>query len=112
MFVLSFAWLWLFVVELARGLTQAQERWVLIIWGTFILEFLIKLFLAPRKLKYIKNNGLTILAPSGTKRCMPVAPEVLQKLVAPALSSTSFVASATSTTSSKEFSPGSRSSTR
>lgn len=62
MFVLSVVWLWLFVIELSRGLSQVQERWVFIIWGTFILEFFIKFWLAPRKLQYVKQNWLTLLA--------------------------------------------------
>lgn len=62
MFVLSVVWLWFFVVELTKGLSQLQERWVLIIWGAFILEFLIKFVLAPRKLQYVRQNWLTLLA--------------------------------------------------
>lgn len=62
MFILSIVWLWLFIEELLGGLSQAQERWVMIIWGAFILEFLIKLVLAPRKLDYVKRNWLTLIA--------------------------------------------------
>lgn len=62
MFLLAIAWLVLLVLELTSGLTPTQEVVVTVIWVLFIFEFLLKLFLAPRKGWYLKNNWLTLLA--------------------------------------------------
>lgn len=62
MFLLAIFWLYLFIVELAYGLSQTQEYIIYIIWILFILEFLIKLILTPRKLSFIKNSWITIIA--------------------------------------------------
>ena len=62
MFLLSIVWLALFIVELVKGLTRAQEIVIYIIWGIFIFEYLLKLFLAPRKLGYIRQNWITLIA--------------------------------------------------
>ncbi len=62
MFVLAIAWLYLLVVELFSGLSETQQTLILVIWILFILEFLIKLVVAPRKLRYIKNSWITIIA--------------------------------------------------
>lgn len=62
MFVLSMVWLYLFIVELVKGLTPFQETLILVIWVLFIAEFILKLFLAPRKLSFIKHNWLTVIA--------------------------------------------------
>ncbi len=57
MFILALAWLYLFIVELVRGLTPFQETLIYIIWGLFIFEFLLKIILAPRKLAFLKETG-------------------------------------------------------
>lgn len=62
MFILALLWLVFLIFELTQGLTPTQEILVTIIWVLFIFEFLLKLFLAPRKLWYIKHNWLTLLA--------------------------------------------------
>lgn len=62
MFLLSIAWLWLFIDELAFGLSPRQEAAIFAIWIAFILEFVLKLYLAPRRLKYLLRNWLTVLA--------------------------------------------------
>lgn len=62
MFLLAILWLVYFIIEISQGLTPTQEVLVTIIWGLFIFEFLLKLFLAPRKLSYIKHNWLTVIA--------------------------------------------------
>ncbi|WP_157593662.1 hypothetical protein [Pontibacter actiniarum] len=62
MFLLSILWLIFFILELTQGLTPTQERLVIAIWVMFIVEFLLKFFLAPRKGQYIKQNWLTLLA--------------------------------------------------
>ncbi|MBD2774009.1 ion transporter [Iningainema tapete] len=59
MLVLGFAWLALFVIELIWGLNPLLEAVSTSIWIIFILDFLVKLALAPRKLSYLKSNWLT-----------------------------------------------------
>ena len=62
MLVLSFVWLGLLVVELVWGLNRAP--WVLgqVIWLVFLAEFALSLALAPRKLRYIRQNWLKALS--------------------------------------------------
>jgi len=62
MFLLSIAWLYLFIIELVEGLTEIQETVIYVIWILFILEFLIKFIVAPRKLGFLKNSWITIVA--------------------------------------------------
>ena len=62
MFLLAMAWLWLFVVELFFEIAPWQERALLAIWAAFIIEFLLKLYLAPRWLRHLRHNWLTALA--------------------------------------------------
>jgi voltage-gated potassium channel len=62
MLLLSFAWLALFVIELVGKLTPQLEILSLTIWILFILEFAVKLLLAPRKASYLRTNWLTVLS--------------------------------------------------
>lgn len=62
MFLLAIAWLCFFIVELLHGLTHTQQVIIYCIWVAFILEFLLKLYLAPRKLQFLKNNLITLVA--------------------------------------------------
>ncbi len=62
MFILAIYWLYLFIVELVNGLSDTQEIIIYGIWAVFILEFLLKLFLAPRKMDYLKGNIITLIA--------------------------------------------------
>jgi len=62
MLLLSLVWLGLFVVELIWGLTPLLDAISLGIWGIFILEFALTLFLAPRKVSYLKANWLVALS--------------------------------------------------
>lgn len=62
MFLLAIVWLYLFVLELAKGLTAFQDILIYIIWALFVFEFLLKLFLSPRKISYIKRNWITVIA--------------------------------------------------
>jgi voltage-gated potassium channel len=60
--ILGFGWLALLVVELIWEPTRLTQNIVLIIWIIFILDFLIKFFLAPKKLVFLKKNILTIVS--------------------------------------------------
>lgn len=62
MFILGLVWLYFFIVEMVSGLNQTQEYIIYSIWIAFIAEFIIKLIAAPRRLQFLKNNWLTIIA--------------------------------------------------
>lgn len=62
MLVLGFTWLALFVVELIWGLSPLLQAIGTVIWIIFILDFIVKFTLAPRKLAYLKSNWLTAIA--------------------------------------------------
>lgn len=62
MLILSFAWLGLFVVELTLGITPLLDAISIVIWGVFILDFVLRLSLAPHKATYLKNNWITIIS--------------------------------------------------
>jgi len=62
MIFLGFVWLTLLVVELIWGLPKPLEYLSLAIWVIFIIDFLIKLFLAPAKIKFLKANWLTAIS--------------------------------------------------
>jgi voltage-gated potassium channel len=59
---LSFVWVALLILELARGLSDFLSNLVLIIWGLFILDFVIEFIIAPRKLVYLRTSWLTAIA--------------------------------------------------
>lgn len=62
MLVLGFVWLGLLVIELTGNLSPALEFIGLGIWAMFILDFALRLMLAPDKSDYLKANWLTALA--------------------------------------------------
>lgn len=59
---LGFVWLALLVVELTYGLTPPLETASTVIWIVFLVDFVAKLILAPRKLAYFRTHWLTALA--------------------------------------------------
>jgi predicted Zn-dependent protease len=61
MFLLAILWLYFIVKELAVSLSPIEEIVVGIIWILFILEFLLKIWLAKDRVRYIKQNWLTTL---------------------------------------------------
>lgn len=62
MVVLGFIWLLLLVLELIRGLTPLLQLCSNIIWGIFILDFILKFTLAPQKLLFLRHNVLTTIS--------------------------------------------------
>ncbi|MEH2069706.1 MAG: ion transporter [Nostoc sp.] len=62
MLVLGFAWLALFIVEIIRGLNPLLQAVSITIWIIFIIDFLLKLVIAPHKISYIKSNWLTAIS--------------------------------------------------
>lgn len=62
MAMLGVAWLGLMVVELVRGLGPAGANAVTVIWAAFIVDFLLRFALAPRKSTYLRRNWFTAIA--------------------------------------------------
>ena len=62
MIFLGFVWLVLLVVELVWGINRFLEYLTLVIWGVFIIDFLVKFALAPGKWQFLKTNWLTAIS--------------------------------------------------
>lgn len=62
MILLSFAWLVIVVADLIWGPMKLLTFLGTAIWGVFVLEFALRLILAPGKLTYLRRNWLTLLA--------------------------------------------------
>ncbi|WP_119303783.1 potassium channel family protein [Dongia deserti] len=62
MIVLSFAWLVLVVVELVWGASHLLEVFGTAIWIVFVLEFMLRLSLAPDRPAFLRAEWLTIIA--------------------------------------------------
>jgi voltage-gated potassium channel len=60
--ILAVIWLVLLVVELVHGLDPFLVRVGEIIWGIFIVDFVVKLLLAPDKSTYLRAQWLTIIS--------------------------------------------------
>ena len=62
MVVLGFVWLALLVAEFVWGASALFEGLGTIIWIVFLLDFALKLTLAPHKGRYLRHNLLTVVA--------------------------------------------------
>lgn len=62
MVVLSFVWLALFVAELTAGLGPALRTGGTVIWGLFIVDFVLRLWLATDRVGYLRTNWLTAVS--------------------------------------------------
>lgn len=62
MLVLAFVWLLLLIVELVRGESALFYFLGTAIWVVFIIDFAVKLVLAPDRVVYLKGNWLTAIA--------------------------------------------------
>lgn len=62
MIVLSAVWLALLVVELLGHSNRPLQVLSIAIWVVFILEFALRLALAPNKLKFLAQNAITLVA--------------------------------------------------
>lgn len=60
--VLGLVWLALLVLEFTRGLPPILATLTTIIWIMFIADFALRLALAPRRWRYVRNNWLTALS--------------------------------------------------
>jgi len=62
MIFLGFVWLLLLVAEFIWGLSKPLEYTSIVIWVIFIIDFLIKVILAPEKIAFFKKNWLTAIS--------------------------------------------------
>lgn len=62
MLALSGVWLALVVLELAWGESQLLETIGLAIWAVFLVEFLLRLALAPNKARFFRANWLSAIS--------------------------------------------------
>lgn len=60
--ILGFIWLIILVVEFIWTPGPTLEAIAIIIWIIFVVDFCIRFFLAPRKLKYVRKNWLTAIS--------------------------------------------------
>jgi voltage-gated potassium channel len=60
--VLGFAWLALLIIDLVRGLTPLLAGLMTVIWIIFILDFAVRLLLAPSKGLFLRRNWLTAIS--------------------------------------------------
>lgn len=56
--LLSLLWLILLIVDFVYGLSSSLQKLSLVIWGIFIVDFLIELYISPLKKDYLKSNWL------------------------------------------------------
>ncbi|MDP5015730.1 ion transporter [Anabaena sp. UHCC 0187] len=62
MLILGFVWLALFIIEIIWRLNPLLEALSITIWIIFILDFILKLAIAPQKPSYITSNWLTAIS--------------------------------------------------
>jgi len=60
--ILGFAWLALVVISFVRGPSTAITFFTWAIWTVFIIDFGIRLLVAPRKFRFLKRNALTAIS--------------------------------------------------
>jgi voltage-gated potassium channel len=60
--ILAFVWLALFVAEILWGISPALLYAGYVIWGVFVVEYVLGLAIAPHKRRYILKNWLKALA--------------------------------------------------
>jgi voltage-gated potassium channel len=62
MVVLGVVWLALLVVDLVWGLRPLLAGFMTLIWGIFVFDFLLRFWLAPRKLVFLRRNWLAAIS--------------------------------------------------
>jgi voltage-gated potassium channel len=60
--ILGFGWLVLLIIELIWSLTPFLRQLITVIWIIFIADFLLKFIQTPSRLKFLRNNTLTIVS--------------------------------------------------
>jgi voltage-gated potassium channel len=67
MMVLGLLWVVLIVLDLLGRLSPLFAHLTYVIWGLFVLQFLVELVIAPRKRRYVRRQWITavsLLAPA------------------------------------------------
>jgi voltage-gated potassium channel len=59
---LSFVWLILMILDFTEGLSPVLRVTFNIIWSLFIFDFVLELWIAPKRLEYIKKHWLTAIS--------------------------------------------------
>ena len=62
MIFLSMVWLVLLILDFSQGLSPFLSQLTNVIWVLFILDFLLKFTIAPRKIAYLREGWLTALS--------------------------------------------------
>lgn len=62
MIALSFVWLGLLILDFTQGLGPTLQIISNIIWGVFVLDFVLEFTIAPRKVDYLKRSWLTAIS--------------------------------------------------
>ncbi len=62
MLLLSLVWVGVVAYELILGQSRLLEVVGAVIWAVFILEFAVRLFIAPEKKRFLASNWLTVIA--------------------------------------------------
>jgi voltage-gated potassium channel len=62
MTVLAFVWLGLLIVDFTEGLSPLLASVTWLIWGLFVVHFLLEFALAPQKLSYLRRHWLTAVS--------------------------------------------------
>lgn len=60
--LLSILWLVLIIVDFVYGFSPFLQTLSLVIWGVFIVDFLVELEISPGKKDYLKKNWLVVLS--------------------------------------------------
>lgn len=59
---LSFVWLLLLVLDLTVGLGPLLQALVYVIWGVFVVDFVVEIAVAPRRLDFLRRHWLTAVS--------------------------------------------------
>jgi voltage-gated potassium channel len=62
MLLLSIVWTALLIIEFVQGLNPLLNTVSITIWIIFVLDFMLRLLLAPQRLSYLKHNWLTVFS--------------------------------------------------
>jgi voltage-gated potassium channel len=62
MTILGLIWLILLILDFTHGLSSALQTVSYVIWGLFVLQFIVEFIVAPKKLVYFRRNWLTAIA--------------------------------------------------
>lgn len=62
MTILGFIWLILLVIDFTSGLSPALKVTSYVIWGVFIVQFVLEFWITPKKLACLKRNWITAIA--------------------------------------------------